>query len=153
MPTRLDREDYLVQMIEALDEIGQALGMDHLDLHANPDKARHFGWEAAVRIQSLIDATGTNPSTNPAANPTTEPPGAQTAPLTVGTVPDLDDPTVVAVFRLPIAVSHLLPLSNLMEKIYGEGLMTPSPGKFFVLRRPDTPTTSATAAVPSEESH
>lgn len=69
-------------------------------------------------------------------------------PASLGNAPDLDDPNVVAVLRLPIAVSHLLPISDLMEKIYGPGLVIPSPGRFFVVKRPTTPTHVTTEKEP-----
>ena len=66
--------------------------------------------------------------------------------------PDLDDPNVVAVFRLPIDLSDLVPLSNLLEKIYGRDLVTGSRGstgaRFFVVRRPEPGTTTAEREAP-----
>jgi hypothetical protein len=132
--TTADPYDYAGPAIEALTEIAKALGMGLPDYEKKPGSLINFGWEAADRINTLTEATGNDPST-PAAVPSPVP--TFTSPL-----PDLDDPTIVAALRLPISVSHLVPLSNLMEKIYGPGLMTPSPGSFFVLRRPDTTTTS-----------
>lgn len=127
--------DYAPQMAEALTDIAKALGLTDADFYNHPDKALHFGWEAADRIQTLIEATGADPTT--AALPV--PPATSHAPSFDGTA-ILDDPNVVAVLRLPIAVSHLVPISDLMEKVYGPDLRTPSPGRFFVVRRPDTPT-------------
>lgn len=134
--------DYAPQMAEALTDIAKALGITDADFYNQPEKARNFAWDAADRIQTLIEATNADPTTD--VTPVTAP-GPRSTPA-VDNTPDLDDPAVVAVLRLPIAVSHLLPISDLMEKVYGPGLMTPSPGRFFVLRRPDTDTPAATNA-------
>lgn len=119
-------------LAEALTDIAKALGITDADFYNYPDKARSFGWEAANRIQRLIEATGTD-----ADAPTGDLTGD---PILAGN--PLDDPDVVAVFRLPIALSHLMSISNVTERIYGPNLVTqsyatPTLNRCFVIRRPE----------------
>lgn len=117
----------------ALADIGKALGIDIPDFDADPHTIQPFADEVIAAIDASPERL-TRPGDNAQSH----------APAFTGQ-PDLDDPAVVAVLRLPIAVSHLLSISDLMEKVYGPGLMTPSPGRFFVLRRPETATVEENA--------
>lgn len=157
MPTS-DPHDYAGSAIEALTEIGKALGMDLPNYDKNPGSLINFGWEAADRINTLTEGTGSNPTwqdLHGGFNGGGEPSHAPTVPTN-----PLDNPNTVAAFRLPIAVSHLLPISDLMEDIYGPGLMTPSPSQFFVLTRPpadatatDTPQPTPRCCPHNDDSH
>lgn len=51
-------------------------------------------------------------------------------------IPDLYDPSIVTVLRLPIAVSELERLTEALIAIYGLGLTVSGNGHFFVIRTP-----------------
>jgi hypothetical protein len=72
---------------------------------------------------------------------------------------DLDDPSVVAVFRLPVDLADLMALGNLLERVYGPNLstrsmvtstetQTPGTHRYFVITRPDTTSTTAEKDTP-----
>lgn len=50
-------------------------------------------------------------------------------------IPDLYEDDVVAVLRLPIPVSTLEGLVNVLAAIYGDGLTVSGPGPFMIIRK------------------